>query len=158
LLSNLPQIPEFGWHNCIPKDAGRRLKEHADGTNKYHLLECVAQAKRWIHEHIITYIDGKLPVFIRKFKFAYDVIKVMQYAARIVATAAFLQSLIRKEVALANAYLTDAQALLDFAEATLSPAGLRTQAELEMIRIWNIARNDIQMQINQNNESIQCLL
>src|SRR5260370_21436072 len=75
----LPQIPGFGWHSCVPRHSGRKLQEAVDGVPKWHLLQHVAHAKRWVIEHIVTYLDGKLPVFLRKPKFVYDEIKIVQY-------------------------------------------------------------------------------
>lgn len=158
VLAQLPQVPEFGWHNCAPRDAGRRLKEHLNGVPKYTLLQNIAHAKRRIHENIIQYIDGKLPVWIRKFKYAADVLKVIRYAARIVGTARFLQSLLVLEVELANHYCNEGIALIDFADANLTPSGLRTQAEQELAEVWLRIRLDLQSQIQQNNSSLECLI
>jgi hypothetical protein len=158
VLASLPQVPELGWHNCIPKDPGRRLKEHLDGIKKYDLLEHVAHAKRRIEENIRQYIDGKLPVWLRAPKYAYNAIKKVQYALRIVATAFFLKSLIEEEIALANHYCNEGLLLIGFAESNLTPAGLQTQAEQELVRVWQKARADLLSQITQNTASLDCII
>lgn len=158
VLEKLPQVPELGWKSCIPRDAGRRLKEHLNGIQKYAILEHIAHAKRRIEENIIQYIDGELPVWLRAPKYAYNALKKIQYALRIVATAFFLKSLLEEEVALANHYCEEGIALIEFAEATLTPAGLRTQAEQELAIVWIKARADLQSQIAQNGDSLSCLI
>lgn len=157
-LTALPQIPEFGYHNCIPKDAGRRLKNHADGTHKYALLEHAAHAKRRIRENLTQYIDGKLPVYIRAGKYELDRVKALQYAARIVGTAHFLQAVLQQEVAEANYYCQEGIHLVDFAESNLTPGGLRTQAEDEVARVLAQVRLDLQTQVVENNRSLECLI
>lgn len=158
VLSPLPQVPEFGWHNCIPKDAGRRLKEHLNGTPKYPLLEHIAHAKRRIIENIIQYVDGELPDWLRAPKYASNALKKIKYALRIVATAFFLKSLLTEEVALANYYCNEGLLLIDFAEANFTASGLRTQAEQELYNVWERAKADLSSQIAQNTDSLTCLI
>lgn len=158
VLAGLPQVPELGWHNCTPKDAGRRLKEHLDGIKKYELLEHIAHAKRRIEENIRQYIDGKLNDWVRPWKYAYNAIQKIKYALRLVATALFLKSLLEQEVALANHYCSEGIAIINFAQANLTPEPLRTQAEREMARVWEKQLADLTSQIAQNNASLECLI
>jgi hypothetical protein len=158
IVQRLLQIPEFGWQGCSPQAAGVKLRESFAAIPAPHLIEQVAHAKRWIREKITAYIDGKLIVFLRKPKYVVDVIKVIQYASRIVATLRFLEALLRKEVALANAWANECTELVNFAEATISPAGLRTQAETVLLGTLNSARNSISQQIAENGQAMSCLI
>lgn len=158
VLAAIPQVPGIGWGNCVPKDAGRRLKEHLDGQSKYSLMEHIGHAKRRCIENVTQYIDGKLPVWIRRVKYELDRIKVLQYAAQLVGTAKFLRSLLQKEVELANHYCNEGIAIVNFAESNLTPAGLRTQAEHEVAAVLQQARADLESQIEQNNASLECLI
>lgn len=157
-LPQLPQVPEFGWGGCRPTDAGRRLKSALDGQHKFNLLQNIAHAKRRIVENVRQYIDGELIVWIRKFKYALNVIKVLQYIQRLVATANFYRSLIRQEIEVANHYCREGIALIEFAESNLTPANLRTQAERELADVWTQIKADCNLQINENNASKECLI
>jgi hypothetical protein len=157
-LASWPQVPELGWRNCVPKDAGRRLKEHVDGQTCYDLLEHIAHAKRRVKENLTQYLDGKLPIQIRRVKYELDKVKVLQYARRFAATAVLLKSILEKEVELANAYLNQGEAIVSWAESNLTPAGLRTQAEQTVAEVWERVKQDLAMQKDQNSQSLQCLI
>lgn len=158
-LPFLRQLPELGWHNpCTPTRAGRKLNEFVDGQGKFNLLQDAAHLKRWVIEHVKTYIEGKLPVWIRAPKFALDVIKLIRYIQRIVATVLFYKSILNKETELANHYIGESIALIDFAESTLSPPSLRTEAEREVLLIWNQARQELGRQVNENNQARSCVI
>jgi len=158
VLRRLSQIPEFGNSQCTPQMAGIKLRESFNSIPAPHLIEQVAHAKRWIKEHLISYIDGYLPTILRKVKYAHDVIKIIQYAARIVATLRFLESLLAQEVALANAWARECDLLVNFALQNLSPAGLRSQAEAETKEVLERARQDIAQQIEENLQHLECLI
>lgn len=158
VLPSWPQVPELGWRNCVPKDAGRRLKEHADGQTAYDLLEHIAHAKRRVKENLTQYLDGKLPIWIRRAKYELDKVKALQYARRFAATAVLLRSILEKEVELANAYLHEGELMIDFGRKNLTPAGLRTQAEEEVSAIWDQVLLDLASQKDQNAASLTCLI
>jgi hypothetical protein len=157
-LASWPQVPELGWRNCVPKDAGRRLKDHVDGQTVYDLLEHIAHAKRRVQENLTQYLDGKLPIHIRRVKYELDKVKVLQYARRFAATAVLLKSIVEKEVELANGWLNQGEAIVNFAQSNLTPAGLRTQAEETVALVWQQVQADLTMQKSQNAQSLQCLI
>lgn len=158
VLDKLRQLPEFGWHNCTPQDLGQALMESFDAVNSFSLLEHAANAKRWIEEHIKAYILSKLPWIIRKIKIPIDVIKIIQFTARIVATVKFLISLIQKAIALANKFIDEGLALIAFAKTSLGPSGLRTQAEKQFDLILDRAVEDLNKQLGFNGQTTQCLI
>lgn len=158
IVRRLMQIPGFGNGTCTPQMAGIKLRESFASIPAPTMIQNIAHAKRWVHEHIITYVDGFLPTIIRKFKYLADLKKLIQLVARIVATLRFLQALVQREVALANAWARECVALIDFAERTLTPAGLQTEAESEMVTIFNRAKASINQQVSENNENVACLI
>jgi hypothetical protein len=156
VLQKMLQLPEFGYHNCTPQMAGVKLRESFAHIPAPHLAQNVAHAKRWIREKITAYIDGELIVFLRKPKYILDVIKVIQYAARLVATLRFIEAILAKEVALANAWASECREIVDFAKATVSPAGLRNQAEQILVGRLDVAKGAITQQIGENIQALQC--
>jgi hypothetical protein len=158
VLQKVLQIPEFGFQGCTPQMAGVKLRESFAHIPAPHLVQDVAHAKRWIREKITAYIDGELIVFLRKPKYVLDVIKVIQYAARIIATLRFIEALLNKEVALANAWAAECNALVDFAKATVTPAALRTESENILLGRLDVARAAIDQQIGENGRALACLI
>jgi hypothetical protein len=158
VLAKVLQIPEFGWRNCTPQMAGVKLRESFAHIPAPTLVQNVGHAKRWIHEKITTYIDGELIVYLRKPKYILDCIRVIQYAARIVATLRWLEALLAKEVALSNAWAAECHAIVDFAKATVTPAGLRNQAEQVLLPELDVAKAAITQQIGENSANIACLI
>ncbi|MEW6209821.1 MAG: hypothetical protein AB1631_15765 [Acidobacteriota bacterium] len=158
LVSRLHQIPGFGNEQCTPQMAGIKLRESFASVPAPALIEHCAHAKRWVKEHITSYIDGKLPTIIRKFKYAADIIKIIRYIARVVATLNFLVSLLRKELALALAWAQEMDAFIEFAESNLTPAGLRTQAEQETAAGLARARQSIARKVQESTQSLACLI
>jgi hypothetical protein len=152
------QNPEFGWNNpCVPSRAGRKVNEWIDGQGKFNLLQDLAHAKRWIIEQIGDKITCYLPTWARKPKLAVEVIKLARYIRRLVMTYTFWRRVVDLEIAMANHYINQANAVIDYAENTLSPAGLRAEWENEVLEVWNQARSDNLRQITENEQS-KCLI
>jgi hypothetical protein len=152
------QNPEMGWNaSCVPTRAGRKVNEFVDGQGKFHLVQNIAHAKRWITEKVRGYIDGYLPTWLRRPKYALDVIKLLRYIRRLVATYNFWQAVVNKEIDLANNYIAQCQAVINYGKTTLSPASLRSEFENEIAEIWDNAINDLNKQVEENNRS-RCLI
>ncbi|HEX8184724.1 MAG TPA: hypothetical protein VF747_08225 [Blastocatellia bacterium] len=159
ILQRVLQLPEFGsGSGCTPQMAGVKLREAFAHIPAPHLAQDVAHAKRWIKEKITAYIDGELIVFLRKPKYVVDVIRIIQYAARLIATLNYIRSLLIKEVELANAWALECDALVSFAAATISPAGLRNQAEQVLIGELDVAAQAIGQQAEENSAHVACLI
>jgi len=158
LFIPLPQIPGFGWAGCTPRHSGRKLQEAVNGQTKWDLMQEVAHLKRWIIEHVTSYVDGELPYWPRAAKYAMDVIKVLMYIERVVATANFYLSLLAQEYAWAARNIAEANALLAFGQSLLTPQGLRTAAEIELAAVWLQASKDLARQASQNAADKSCLL
>lgn len=158
ILQKLPQIAEFGWANCTPQHRNLKLRETFASVGNAQLVEHIGHAKRFIKEHIQAYIDGKLPTIIRKLKYAADVLKIVRYIVRIVATLTYLENLIRREIALANQWANENILLIEYAINQITPPGLRTAAEAKLVETLMRAKQDIQRQINENNQMPACLI
>lgn len=158
VLRRLAQIPEFGNGTCTPQMAGVKLRESFASVPAPHLVEQIAHAKRWIREKITGYVDGELIVYLRKPKYIMDVIKVIQYAQRTVATLRFLESLLQQEVAMANAWAREANHLVNFTRENLPAEGLRTAAEKELLDTLDVAAGAIEQQIAENGQALTCLI
>jgi hypothetical protein len=158
VLNKLPQIAEFGWANCTPQHRNWKVRETFGDIGAAQLVEQIGHAKRFIKEHIVAYIDGYLPTFIRRVKYALDVVKIIRYAVRIVATLNFLESVIRREIALANQWAAENIAHINYALSQVTPAGLRTAAEEAKVLVLERAKQSIQQQINENPQMTACLI
>src|ERR1041384_65418 len=158
VLAKILQLPEFGFQGCTPQMAGVKLGESFAHIPAPHLVQDVAHAKRWIREKLTADIDGELIVFLRKPKYILEVIRIIQYATRLIATLRFIEALLKKEVALANAWGSECKALVSFAKATVTPAGLRTEAERIVIERLDVAHAAIDQQISENGSNIACLI
>lgn len=158
VLKALPQIVEFGWHTCTPQHRNLKMRQTFGHIGNANLLEHIAHAKRFIKEHVQAYIDGKLPTLIRKFKYAADVLKIVRYMVRLVATINYLQQLIAHEIALANRWAGENLLHIEYAINQITPAGLRTAAEQELVAMLNKSKQKIQQQINENNATLACLI
>jgi 2-polyprenyl-3-methyl-5-hydroxy-6-metoxy-1,4-benzoquinol methylase len=158
VLRALPQIDQFGWANCTPQHRNLKMRQTFGHIGNMQLLEHIAHAKKFIKEHIQAYIDGKLPTVIRKVKYAADVLKLLKYLIRLVATLNYLANLIAHEVALANQWAQENLLHIDFALSQITPAGLRTAAEAELVTTLNRAKQKIQQQINENGATLECLI
>jgi hypothetical protein len=134
------------------------MRETFGYIGNMQLLEHIAHAKRFIKEHVQAYIDGKLPTVIRKFKYAADVLRIVRYMVRLVATLNFLEQLVAHEIALANQWANENLLHIDYAINQLTPAGLRTAAEQELAATLERAKQKIQQQINENNATLACLI
>jgi hypothetical protein len=154
----LPQIPGFGWAGCTPRHSGRKLQEAINGQTKWDLMQQIAHVKRWVIEHVTSYIDGELPYWPRAAKYAMDVIKVLVYIEQVVATANFLLSLIAQEYAFMARNIAEANALISYTQALLTPANLQTAAERELASVLASALNDLAKQASQNAADRACLL
>jgi hypothetical protein len=158
VLQKLPQIVGFGWANCTPQHRNHKLRESFAGVGNAHLVEHIGHAKRFVEEHVKTYIDGKLPHAIRKLKYALDVLKIIRDMERIVATLHYIETLIRREIALALAWARENLLMINFALNQITPAGLRTAAERELAVMLQRAQTDIQRQIAENAQMVACLI
>ncbi|MGH9821735.1 MAG: hypothetical protein ACREDR_00530 [Blastocatellia bacterium] len=159
ILSKLPQFVEFGSGNgCTPQHFGMALRNSLADTNAPDLLEHAAHAKKWLDDALIQYIDGELPVWLRAPKFAVDAVKALQWAARVIATVKFLIQLLQQEIEEANHFINRSMALVQFAQSTISPEGLRTAAERDLVTIFAQAVTDLQQQQQQNQQTLQCLI
>ena len=74
----------------------------------------------------------------------------MQTAEQIIAAQIYLASLYQQEVALANAWAQKASSIVAFAQSTLTPANLRTQAENELATALDGSLAQIAQQIAEN--------
>jgi hypothetical protein len=157
-LNALRQIPEFGWNGCTPQHKNLKMRQSFGHIGNVQLLEQIAHAKRFIKEHIQAYIDGFLPTFIRKIKYALDKLKLIRYIIRLVATINHLQQLISQEIALANQWATENLLHIDYALSQITPAGLRTTAEEELVGTLNRAKDKISQQIAENTSTLTCLI
>lgn len=158
VLQALPQLAEFGWRGCTPQHRNLKMRQSFGHIGNMQLLEHIAHAKRFIKEHVQAYIDGKLPTLIRKFKYAANVLKMLRYIIRLVATLNYLQQLVAHEIALANAWANENLLHIDYALNQITPAGLRTAAETELVATLNRAKQKIVQQINENNATVACLI
>ncbi|HEY6329485.1 MAG TPA: hypothetical protein VI756_09105 [Blastocatellia bacterium] len=158
LFIPLPQIPGFGWAGCTPRHSGRKLQEAVNGQTKWDLMQEIAHVKRWVIEHVTSYIDGELPWLPRQAKYALDAIRILIYIEQVVATANFLLSLIAQEYAFAARNIAEANALLAYGQALLTPQGLQTAAERELAAVWAQAAKDLARQASQNAGDRACLL
>src|SRR5258708_36075046 len=59
------QLPGFGWSQCTPTDAGRKMNEWVDGHRKFNLIQQIAHAKRWVEQQVTDMITCYLPVWLR---------------------------------------------------------------------------------------------
>lgn len=155
----LIQIATFGWNGaCTPQHAGKKKNSSYSHSSNPTLMEHVAHSKARIEEAIITYVDGELPVWLRKPKFIVDVANVIKKLEQIVGTFNYYKALLEQEVALANAWAGECQALVNFAASTVTPEGLRTAAEEVALPLLNHAIQDIGQQIQENIQSVGCLI
>lgn len=157
-LQKVPQIPGFGYANCTPQDMGRKLQQSMDGVNKHSLMQNVAHAKRWVREKVTAYVDGYLPTWLRRPKYVADVARLIQYFRGAVATARFLESLRAQEIAGANHYIDEANAMITLAESTLTPEGQMTAAERELATVLRQAKTDLGKQGAENQSELRCYL
>ncbi|HKV39583.1 MAG TPA: hypothetical protein VJX67_10245 [Blastocatellia bacterium] len=159
VVLKLIQVATFGWSpSCSPSRAGQKINTAFGHVSQPHLIEHVAHCKARVEEHIETYIDGELPVWLRKPKYVLDVARVIQKMIQIVATYNYYRSLLVQEVALANAWAGECDALVGLAQATMTPAGLRTASEQALVPVLNRATADISQQIQENGSSTSCLI
>lgn len=158
VLDKIPQIATWGWGGCTPQHKGIALRESLAHINAPDLLQHAAQAKRWIQEKIIAYVDGKLPYWLRAPKYILDVIKVIQHAAQVVATVKFLISIIEKEIALADSFIDLGEALLNYAINTRPSGELETLADREVKQVFGRIMQDIQQQRGMNSSTLTCLI
>jgi hypothetical protein len=159
ILRKLTQLPGFGWHSqCTPQMAGVKLRESFGHISAPTLVQHVANAKRQADQAIIELVDGELPVWLRKPKYIYDVAKMIQLMEQIVATLNFLISVLRQEVALANAWANEGLLFVNYIQQSISPPALRVQAETELLAVLGVATSAITQQINENNASLACLI
>lgn len=156
-LLRMPQIPGFGWGaNCTPQMAAVKLRESFAHIPAPHLVQNIAHAKRWIKEKITTYVDGALIYFMRHVKFAIDVLKIIQYAVRIVATLNYVISLLNKELALAAAWASECTALVAFAKSELTTGALATESERILAQTLDTATAAISKQVAENSAHLAC--
>ena len=158
VLQKLPQVIEFGWANCTPQYRNWKMRESFGDVGTAQLVEHIGHAKRFIKEHIQAYIDGKLPTVIRKAKYAADVIKAIRYCVRIVATLNHLEQIILQEIALAIQHANENLAHIEYALNQVTPAGLRTAAEEQLVATLTRAKQDIEQQITENGMMPACLI
>jgi hypothetical protein len=158
LVPFMRQNPEMGWdHQCVPTRAGRKVNEFIDGQGKFNLVQDIAHAKRWIEEQVRDKITCYLPTWLRKPKLAVEVIKILRYIRRLVATYRFWKAVVDKEVAQANHHIEQCNMIIDHAESTLSAAADRAEWENDVKQIWIRARQDNLRQIEENDVS-KCLI
>lgn len=156
---SLLQIATFGWNaSCTPKQTGKKKNSTYAAISHPSLMEHVAHAKANADQYIINLVDGQLPVWLRKPKFFHDAAVVIQDMERIVGTFNYYKAILEKDVALANAWGSECQTLLDYAQASITPAGIRTAAEEVLIPILTSAASDVSKQIEENKQSVTCLI
>ena len=159
VVLKLIQVATFGWNpSCTPTRAGKKINSAFGHVSQVNLMEHVAHAKARNEEHAIQYIDGELPVWLRKPKYILDVARVIQKMEQIVATYNYYRALFEQEVALANAWAGECNALVGLAQATMTPAGLQTEAERVLVPVLNKAAQDIAQQIQESNTSKSCVI
>ncbi|HEY6332760.1 MAG TPA: hypothetical protein VI756_25780 [Blastocatellia bacterium] len=158
ILARLPQFIGFGsGAGCTPQHAGEALRDSLRHINSYDLLEHAAQARKWIDEHTIVYVQGKLPYWLRAPLFVIDLIKLLIWVAQLIATVMFLINLIRQEIEEAMFMINQANALVNFVLQSLSPAGLRTAAEKDIAILSQQAIRDLAAQAGMHGQTLACL-
>lgn len=158
LVTVLRQLDEFGWRNCTPQHRNLKMRQSFGHIGNMQLLEHIAHAKRFIKEHVQAYVDGFLPTFIRKVKYALDKLKIVKYMVRLVATLNHLAKLIANEIALANLWAQENLLHIEYGINQVTPEGLRTAAEQELVGTLIRAQQKIIQQINENNATLACLV
>jgi hypothetical protein len=152
------QIDEFGWGRpCAPSRAGRKMEDLIDGQKKYQLIQHVSHVKRVVMEKVRQYVDGYLPTLIRKVKYAADLVRMLRWFYRAVATMRYYQGLANKSVALANHYIGQSKMLIAFGESTITQGALKTIWETELEECWATAKAELTRQANENNQSNNCI-
>ena len=157
-LPFLKQNPNFGWNAaCTPTRAGRKVNDFVDGQRKLSLVQHIAHARMWVQQQISDMITCYLPTFIRKIKLSVKVIQLGRKLRQLVATYNFWRTVIEKEIAFANHYINQSNAVIGYAKSNLSPAALRAEWENEVAEILDQAIADNLRQITENDQS-KCLI
>jgi hypothetical protein len=158
IVQKLIQLAQLPFSGCTPQNAGIKLRESFAHINPNSLLQHIAQAERWVIEHVISYISGEMPVWLRAPAWAIKALLIIQYALQLVANLLYLASILAHEVALMDAFIGESLLFASHIASTITSGGLRTRWETDLVQTIATAQAAANQAANEKHANQACLI